>query len=386
MHIPPVPSSLYYAIVIILCYRHIAGPLVNFWHVARDCDARVAENKTLPRVPVVSSILSPEDTAVLASSPRLSPFYTEKHVMLATRLRELTSPKNDSERPDKVLFVFSFRISIKCFEQFMKDIGWGDDLRRCEEITGAVSDRRLRVRAQKRINDPTSGYVACFLTPTTGGVGLNLQGANQVVLVDTLWNSALVEQVVCRSWRLGQARNVTVWYLMARSIGGLRSIEESMAMLCQRKERDGYDLMGGKQQLNSSQSKKMVAKMVVGRGSDASTSFLPTHGSGCPRLKHGTFFQFESDPTAPQQPHTTTAKAAPQYCPPLPGTSAFVARYPGAPRTPASTIANSMNQGNGRGRGSTASLTGNGRGRGGTASVKGTVRQRIMKRIMQRKR
>ena len=317
------------------------------------------ENQSLGAVPVMSSTLTAEEKAVLASSPQRSAFYTEKHVLMATRLRELISQRDDdlraNERPDKTLFVFSFRISMKCFEQFLRDIGWQDDLKRCEEISGAVLDRRMRVRAQERINERSCEYVACFLTPTTGGVGLNLQGANQVIFVDTLWNSALVEQVVCRAWRLGQTRTVSVWYLMARSAGTLASIEESMAMLCRRKEQDGDNILGGKAPLSSSQAKKMVAKMVVGRGSDASSSFL--RPGEVPRLKHGTFFQLEPPAVAPAQSG---------------------ARPPADKGPPPS-----------RSSGASSSVAPS-RGRGGGARPQGhtTVRQRLANRmrIMQRKR
>ncbi len=49
-----------------------------------------------------------------------------------------------------------------------------------------------------------------LLTTTAGGVGLNLNFANHVILLDSWWNSAVEEQAIDRTYRLGQIKDVYV--------------------------------------------------------------------------------------------------------------------------------------------------------------------------------
>ena len=59
-----------------------------------------------------------------------------------------------------------------------------------------------------------------------GGVGLNLVEANHALLMDPWWNRAVEDQALCRVWRLGQQRPVTVARFVAE-----RTIEERMIEL-----------------------------------------------------------------------------------------------------------------------------------------------------------
>ena len=48
-----------------------------------------------------------------------------------------------------------------------------------------------------------------------GGLGLNLTGADRVLLFDADWNPATDAQARERAWRLGQTRPVAVYRLLA---------------------------------------------------------------------------------------------------------------------------------------------------------------------------
>lgn len=54
-----------------------------------------------------------------------------------------------------------------------------------------------------------------LLTTRVGGVGLNLQGADRVVLFDPDWNPSTDAQARERAWRLGQTKPVTVLRLIS---------------------------------------------------------------------------------------------------------------------------------------------------------------------------
>lgn len=59
-----------------------------------------------------------------------------------------------------------------------------------------------------------------------GGTGLNLTGADTVILYDLWWNPAVEEQATGRAHRIGQTKKVEVWRLMAEG-----TIEEKMNQL-----------------------------------------------------------------------------------------------------------------------------------------------------------
>jgi DNA excision repair protein ERCC-6 len=64
---------------------------------------------------------------------------------------------------------------------------------------------------------------ACLLSTHVGGVGVNLMGADRVVIVDPDWNPSTDNQALERAFRIGQTRDVSVYRLI--SVG---TIEEKM--------------------------------------------------------------------------------------------------------------------------------------------------------------
>lgn len=62
-----------------------------------------------------------------------------------------------------------------------------------------------------------------LLTPQTGGIGLNLTGADRVILFDPSWNPATDRQAIERAWRLGQTKPVKIYRLLTPG-----TIEEKM--------------------------------------------------------------------------------------------------------------------------------------------------------------
>lgn len=84
--------------------------------------------------------------------------------------------------------------------------------------------------------------IFCFLISTSaGGVGLNLTGANKVVVVDPNWSPAMDAQAVDRAYRIGQTRPVTVFRLI-----GAGTIEELVYGRQVYKTQAAYQAYGGK--------------------------------------------------------------------------------------------------------------------------------------------
>ncbi|MDR2834226.1 MAG: DEAD/DEAH box helicase, partial [Streptococcaceae bacterium] len=89
---------------------------------------------------------------------------------------------------------------------------------------------RGSTKAQDRlrmVNEFNEGAKDVFLISLkAGGTGLNLTGADTVILYDLWWNPAVEEQAAGRAHRIGQTKNVEVWRMIAQG-----TIEERMDQL-----------------------------------------------------------------------------------------------------------------------------------------------------------
>lgn len=90
-----------------------------------------------------------------------------------------------------------------------------------EAITGDVPNHRR----QDIIDEFTKAKPGSVLVSqiTAGGVGLNIQAANIVILCEPQWKPSIEEQAISRAYRMGQARNVVVYRLLTED-----SIDVSM--------------------------------------------------------------------------------------------------------------------------------------------------------------
>lgn len=58
-------------------------------------------------------------------------------------------------------------------------------------------------------------YLVFLATTRVGGLGVNLTGADRVIIYDPDWNPATDDQAKERAWRIGQRKNVTVYRLLS---------------------------------------------------------------------------------------------------------------------------------------------------------------------------
>jgi SNF2 family DNA or RNA helicase len=127
-----------------------------------------------------------------------------------TRLGELLDEYRESKQ--KVL-IFSFFLNV--VEVIKNGCGSGAG------ITGDVSPaQRLRIVDEFQ-QAPGFRVLPCQIQ--AGGVGLNLQAASVVILMEPQWKATAEDQAIARAHRMGQTRRVVVHRLLARN-----SVDERM--------------------------------------------------------------------------------------------------------------------------------------------------------------
>lgn len=81
-------------------------------------------------------------------------------------------------------------------------------------INGEVHEGRMRIIDEfSRV----SGFNVLILSPRAAGVGLNITEANHVIHYSREWNPAIERQATDRVYRIGQKRNVNVYYPICTS-------------------------------------------------------------------------------------------------------------------------------------------------------------------------
>ena len=109
------------------------------------------------------------------------------------------------EDGDKVV-VFSFFLSV--LERLQRETGSRF------RIDGNVpSERRTQLIDEFSAE---RGHAVMLIQIIAGGVGLNLQAANRVVIFEPQWNPAVEDQAIARLHRIGQARSVHAVRLLTR--------------------------------------------------------------------------------------------------------------------------------------------------------------------------
>lgn len=73
----------------------------------------------------------------------------------------------------------------------------------------------IRASLIKRFNNPKSGVFVFLLTTRVGGLGVNLIGADRIVIFDPDWNPSVDIQAGERAWRIGQTKPVTIYRLIS---------------------------------------------------------------------------------------------------------------------------------------------------------------------------
>ena len=107
----------------------------------------------------------------------------------------------------KVLLFTQSAQMLKVFETFLFYSGY-----RFLKMDGKTAVKSRQELIANFNNNPE--YFVFLLTTKTGGLGVNLVGANRVIIYDPDWNPGTDIQARERAWRIGQTKDVTIYRLV----------------------------------------------------------------------------------------------------------------------------------------------------------------------------
>lgn len=114
-----------------------------------------------------------------------------------------------STTDDKVVLVSNYTQTLDLFEKLCRQRSYI-----YVRLDGNMSIKK-RAKVVEKFNNPSSPDFIFMLSSKAGGCGLNLIGANRLVMFDPDWNPANDEQAMARVWRDGQKKQCYVYRLLA---------------------------------------------------------------------------------------------------------------------------------------------------------------------------
>ncbi|EME41982.1 hypothetical protein DOTSEDRAFT_81015 [Dothistroma septosporum NZE10] len=133
----------------------------------------------------------------------VKPYYSGKMQVLARMLARIRQDTND-----KIVLISNYTQTLDVFEKLCRNNNYGS-LR----LDGTMNVNK-RQKLVEKFNDPNGEEFVFLLSSKAGGCGLNLIGANRLVLFDPDWNPAADQQALARVWRDGQKKDCFVYRFM----------------------------------------------------------------------------------------------------------------------------------------------------------------------------
>ena len=180
-----------------------------------------------------SDMLSSEDEAEIlngaAGGPQVSTTMMEKQLAI---MKQLSGPLSSVTQAYKMQILDQILMLAKeandktlIFSHSLKTLNYlRDRLHKKGEKFMRIDGSVLTSLRQSITKDFNNGSVdVCLISTRAGGQGLNMFGANRVVILDTAFNPIWEEQAIGRAYRIGQQKPVYVYRL---TIGG--TFEEAL--------------------------------------------------------------------------------------------------------------------------------------------------------------
>ena len=131
-------------------------------------------------------------------------WYSGKMQVLDRMLARIRADTND-----KIVLISNYTQTLDMFDKLCRSRNYG-----CLRLDGTMNVNK-RQKLVDKFNDPEGEEFVFLLSSKAGGCGLNLIGANRLVLFDPDWNPAADQQALARVWRDGQKKDCFVYRFIA---------------------------------------------------------------------------------------------------------------------------------------------------------------------------
>lgn len=131
-------------------------------------------------------------------------WYSGKMAVLDRMLARIRQDTND-----KIVLISNYTQTLDIFDKLCRSRNYG-----CLRLDGTMNVNK-RQKLVDKFNDPAGDEFVFLLSSKAGGCGLNLIGANRLVLFDPDWNPAADQQALARVWRDGQKKDCFVYRFIA---------------------------------------------------------------------------------------------------------------------------------------------------------------------------
>ncbi|KAG1057122.1 hypothetical protein G6F46_002799 [Rhizopus delemar] len=138
------------------------------------------------------------------NSNKIEQSFSGKFAVMARMLAKIKK-----ETKDKIVLISNYTQTLDLFEAYCQEQQYG-----VLRLDGSMTIPK-RQKLVDRFNDPEGGEFVFLLSSKAGGCGLNLIGANRLVLFDPDWNPAADQQALARVWRDGQKKDCYIYRFIA---------------------------------------------------------------------------------------------------------------------------------------------------------------------------
>ena len=156
-------------------------------------------------------LLDEEDKAFRGINKPMRPFLSGKMYFVYKLLKEL--------KPigDRVVLISNWTMTLDVLQNMCAQNNWP-----VVRLDGSMGIKK-RQKIVDTFNDPHSMSFVFLLSSKAGGCGINLIGANRLVMFDPDWNPANDKQAMARVWRDGQKKMCYIYRLFTTG-----TLEEKM--------------------------------------------------------------------------------------------------------------------------------------------------------------
>jgi len=162
----------------------------------------------------------------------------------APKLEWLLGTLDDIRRKqEKVIIFCEFRAIQRMLRHYVNEMfGYSPDVINGDTSASAshTASRQKRIKAFQA----SPGFGVLILSPVAVGFGVNIQGANHVVHYTRTWNPAKEDQATDRAYRIGQTRDVYVYYPVVYAEDFV-TFDVKLDQLLERKRELARDMLNG---------------------------------------------------------------------------------------------------------------------------------------------